>query len=163
MWKFQSCLKKFNFFSASPYNFCVLIQLPELIQICRRVALNHLFANWSGLNHKEQWSGTRVHNYAEYIIVYPWNTTKCENERYTWTIREITSWGWGNPLFYHVVKYFMKRKLEGRDLGMSEVTGTSQNWNASFQALTEKNQAVGGGDFISIRLHTAYCQKTTSV
>lgn len=46
---------------------------------------------------------------------------------------------------------------------MSGVTGTSHNWNASFQALTEKFQAVGSGDFLSVLgcvLQKSGCRKT---
>lgn len=46
---------------------------------------------------------------------------------------------------------------------MSEVTGTSHNWNASFQALTERFWAVGGGVFLSVPgciLQKSDCRKT---
>lgn len=62
-----------------------------------------------------------------------------------------------------MIKYLTKRKLEGRDPGMAEVTGTSHNWNASFWALIKRFQAVGGGGFLSVLgcvLQKSDCRKT---
>lgn len=46
---------------------------------------------------------------------------------------------------------------------MSEVTGTSHIWNASFRALIKRFQAVGGGGFLSVLdciLQKSDCRKT---
>ena len=65
-------------------------------------------------------------------------------------------------MLIHAVKYLTERRLEGRDPGMTEVTGTSRNWNARFQALTKRFQALikrfqavgGGGFFVCVTLRT---------
>lgn len=38
---------------------------------------------------------------------------------------------------------------------MSEVSGTSCDWNVSFQALIERFQGVESGGFVCLRLSTA--------
>lgn len=114
--KFQSYPNKFNFLSSFLCNFPALMQLLEFNQTCtcRRVALNHLFANWRGLNHKVQLSGTKVRNCMGCITVYLWNSAKCENEKYTWSNTETALWCYVNLLFIHAVKYFTRGNLRGK-------------------------------------------------